>query len=164
LGKVARVAGKPRKPGVKKIGVQGNDHVRSIELVNRFNRLAKSHTRAIVDIVAINRLIDMPLRLRVSLQKRLQLVVEGWRGDCLGKNANPGTLQSFLNIQRAADCVKKLAPGAHITHEANGLRAVWVIQIKNGSLSKRIRPAQARRVQRISFDLGWPIGMAFDQY
>ena len=68
LGEIARIACLTRKSGGEKVGVQRDDHIGTIELVNRLDRLAEGHLRSRVNIVAIHRFVNMPFGLRVEFQ------------------------------------------------------------------------------------------------
>ncbi len=62
------------KSRVQEIGVERDNDVGVFQPVLRFHRLTESHLRALEHIVAIHRLIHMPLRLRIKLEHGLQLI------------------------------------------------------------------------------------------
>ena len=59
---------------VEKVGVEREDHVGLVELVSGLDRPAERQLRASDDVVAIDRLVLVPLGLGKMLQQRLQLV------------------------------------------------------------------------------------------
>ena len=65
LGEIADVSRGTWKSRVKEISIERNNYVRVLQLVLRLDRLAESHLCAFEHIVAIHRLIDVPLRLRI---------------------------------------------------------------------------------------------------
>src|SRR6185312_3997434 len=78
LGKIACVARHSREARIQEIRVERDDYVSRVELVSSLNRLPKRHLRARVDIVAIDRLIEMPLGFGKFLEQLLLLI--GQRG------------------------------------------------------------------------------------
>src|SRR5215467_9144357 len=73
---ISRIAGLARESGGEKVRVQRDNHIGSIELVNRLDRLTESHLCARINIVAIHRFVNMPSGLRVELENRVELVCE----------------------------------------------------------------------------------------
>ncbi len=145
LGEIARVTRHSRESGIEKIGVERNDHVRGVELVSGLNRLAEGHLRARVNIVAIDRLIEMPLGLRKFLEQLLLLVGQSWRRKVLRQNAQPRALLSLLRIQRILQRPNQLAPAGDVAEIGNVLRAVRIVQIENRGLRVNIGSTLARR-------------------
>ena len=78
LGEVADVSRRTRKSRVQEIGIERNNYVGILQPVLRFNWLAEGHPRAFEHIVAVHRLVHMPLRLRIQFEHRPQLI--GQRG------------------------------------------------------------------------------------
>ena len=72
--KISRVARHAGEAGVEKIGIERDDHIRSVELVSGLDRLTECHLRASVNIVAIDRLIEVPLGFGKFLKQLLLLV------------------------------------------------------------------------------------------
>src|SRR5258708_39802608 len=79
LGKIAGIARHAGISGIEKISVQRDDNVCSVELVLRLDRLAESHLRASIYIVAVYWLIEMPFGLGKALEHLLHLVGESRR-------------------------------------------------------------------------------------
>ena len=161
--KITCVAREARKSRVKKISVQREDHVCGVEVVDRLDWLAESHLRARVHVVAIDRLIHMPLGLLIELKNRPQLIVQRWRGNCLREYANSCTLQSFLNVQRPANRIQKVTPGSHVAEIGHGLRPIRIVEPENRSLREDISAAETCRMFGIPFDLCRSIKMTLNQ-
>ena len=66
IADVSRVAGESR---VEEVGVERDDDVGFREVVARFDRLSERQLRAFEHVVAIHRLVDVPLGLRINLQE-----------------------------------------------------------------------------------------------
>src|SRR5206468_299587 len=81
-----------------------------------------------------------------------------------GEKADTRSLQSLLNIQRPANRIQKIAPGANIAQVGDCLRAVRIVQPQDRSLRKDVRSAQARRMLRIAFDFCRTVEMTLNQY
>src|SRR5271168_5517743 len=69
LGEVADVADIPRKTRIQEVGVERDDYVGLLKIVARLDGLSEGQLRAFEHVVAIDRLINMPLRLRINLQE-----------------------------------------------------------------------------------------------
>ena len=93
IRKVVRIADRARS-GAEEIRVQGDDHVRLIEVINGVDVLAEGQLGAFADRVAAARLILMPLRLRELREHRPDLVRQRGRSHHARQNAQPRTLQS----------------------------------------------------------------------
>ena len=78
LGEVADVADVAGESGVEKVGVERDDHVGLFKVVARLDRLAESQLRAFEHVVAIDRLVDVPLGLRINLQEVAQSDRRAW--------------------------------------------------------------------------------------
>src|SRR5581483_7494383 len=79
-GEIARIACHAGESSVEEIRVERNDYISRVELVRRLNRLTEGHTRTFIHVVTINRLPEMPLRLRETLEHRLHLLDKRRRG------------------------------------------------------------------------------------
>ena len=100
IADVARVAG---EAGIQKVGVERDNHVGLREVVARLDGLAEGELRAFQRVVAIDWLVDMPLRLRIHREERLHLIFECRRRNGRSKNANASTAQRLLNGERPSD-------------------------------------------------------------
>src|SRR5438445_3411894 len=106
----------------------------------------------------------MTLCLRVEFHDLVKLVRECGGRNHLRENADTRSLQSLLNIQRPANRIQKIAPGANIAQVGDCLRAVRIVQPQDRSLRKDVRSAQARRMLRIAFDFCRTVEMTLNQY
>ncbi len=102
LGEIADVARVAGKSGVEKISVERNDDVGLRKVVARLDRLAEGQLRAFEHVVAIDRLVDMPLGLRINRQEVAHLIGQRGRRNGRRQNANARALQCFLRAQRPA--------------------------------------------------------------
>ena len=78
LGEVADVADISRKTRIQKVGVERDDYVGLFKIVARLDRLAEGQLRAFEHVVAIDRLVHMPLGLRINLQEIAQSDRRAW--------------------------------------------------------------------------------------
>ena len=63
VGKITGIA-HPTRPNAKEIGIQADKEIGLIQTVDRLHLFAKGQLRAIVDIIAIDRLVLVPACLR----------------------------------------------------------------------------------------------------
>src|SRR5580700_6276442 len=78
IADVARMAG---ESGGEEVGGERDDDVGLREVVARFDGLSEGHLGAFEDVVAIDRLVDVPLGLRIELEETAQLISKrGRRG------------------------------------------------------------------------------------
>ncbi len=94
----------------------------------------------------------MPLRLRKQFQNILNLRGKNRRSDGTSQNAHSCAIHGFLRCREALRLFLEHRPSPNITGIRRRFRAVWIVQIENRSLRKRIRRAKAR----------WMIGIAFN--
>src|SRR5437660_12863211 len=74
LCEISRIARHSREAAIKEVRVERDDYVGGIELVSGLDRLAKGHSRAFIDVVAIDRLVQMPVGFGKRLDQLLLLV------------------------------------------------------------------------------------------
>ncbi len=163
LRKISRVAREAGESRVEEIAVERENYVRVFQLVLRLHRLPERQLRAFEHVVAVCRLIDMPLRLGINLQQRTQLVSEGGRGDSRGQDADARSQQALLDIERGTHGLYQRSPGANFPEVGERLRTIGVIHTQDRSLREDICPAQTRRMPVIAFNLGGTIKMTLDQ-
>ncbi len=161
-GEVADVFHVAGESGVEEVGVEGDDYVGLREIVAGLDRLAEGQLRAFEDVVAIHRLVDVPLGLRINLQEVAQLVGERGRRNRWGQNADACALQRFLRAERAADCAQKCRPRALVAHRHYALRAIGIVEAENRSLRKDVGAAERCRMLIVAFDLCGASQMTFD--
>ena len=164
LGKVADVARASGETRIQKVCVQREDYIRLREVVARLDRLPEGQLRPFEHVVAIHRLIHMPFGLRISFQQRLHLVGQRGRRKWPGQDANPRSLQGFLDGERATNRAEKIIPALHVAQICQGLRPVGVVHPQNGSLRENIGSTQARGMLVVAFDLGGTEKMTLDQH
>ncbi|PYX22189.1 MAG: hypothetical protein DMG82_15290, partial [Acidobacteria bacterium] len=109
--KIADVTRVARESCIQKIRVQRDDDVGFREVVPRLDRLTEGQLRAFEHVVAVHRLVDVPLRLRVNLQERTQLVRERGRGNRLRQNADAGATQALLHSEGTFGFLQERRPG-----------------------------------------------------
>ena len=100
LAKSRRVAGEAGEAAYRKSASSERITSAFPEVVLRFDRLAECQLCAFEDVVAVDRLIHVPLGLRIDLEQRLQLVGKRRRGNRRRQNADACPLQAFLNTER----------------------------------------------------------------
>src|SRR5262245_13698216 len=66
-GEIARIARHARESSREEIGVERDDYICFREIVGRLNRLPKGHACAFINVVAIDRLPEMPFGFRECL-------------------------------------------------------------------------------------------------
>ena len=125
LGEISDVTREAGESRVQKIGVERNDYVRFREVILRLHRLAEGQLCAFEHIVAVDRLVHMPLGLRISLDKRLQLVGQRGRGNRRRQDADARSLQVLSEYSRGPRMASTSdSPGANVaqvsSRSANG--------------------------------------------
>src|SRR4051812_13971265 len=86
LGEITSVPCHSGEAGIQKVGIERDDYVGSIELVSGLNRLAKRHLRTRINVVAIHRLVEMPLSFWKFLEQLLLLIGQRGRRKRLRQN------------------------------------------------------------------------------
>ena len=163
LGEIPRVAREAGEARVQEIGVERENYVRIFQVVLRLHRLAERQLRAFEHVVAVHRLVHMPLGLRISLEQRTQLVGQRRRGYRRRQDANARALQSLLHAQRSAQRIDQITPGADIAQVGEGLRTIGIVHAQDRCLGENIRPAETRRMPVVAFNFGRAIKMALHQ-
>ena len=139
--KFARVAGMPG-PIDEKIGVQRNDDVCLIEMIDGVDGLAKREARAFARGIAPARLVLVPLRFRKLRQQFVNLRAQRRRSKSLGEQPDSGALGDHSRIPIRAKSSHVLTRPSLRTD----LRAIGVIHIQDRRLREHIRAAEAARV------------------
>ena len=145
-GEVADVAGVAGESGVEEVGVERDDYVGFRKIVARLDRLSEGQLRAFEHVVAIDRLVDVPLGIGINLQEITQLIGERGRRNCRRENANAGALQRFLRGERAADRAEECLPRALVAHRHDALRAVGIVKAEERGLRENVGAALRSRV------------------
>src|SRR6185312_13807373 len=127
-------------------------------------RFAESDARSVVDVVAVDRIVLMPLRLRITCEQGLQLRGECWRGHRFGEDAQAGSLFLREAVPLTLERRAKRLPRTDLAPVGHRLRAIGIPEIEHASLGENVRAAEARRMQRIALDLRRAAHVAFDQY
>src|SRR6202043_3984293 len=123
------------------------------KIVPRPDWLAEGQLPAFEHIVTIDRLVDVPLGLRINLQEVSQLIGESGRRNCWRQDANACALQRFLCAERAADCAEECRPRALVAHRHNALGAIGIVEAENRRLRKDVSPAERCRGLMVAFNL-----------
>src|ERR1051325_3794239 len=163
LGKITNIFRRTGESSREEVGIERQNHISLREVIPRLNRLTKRQLRTLKYIVAIDRLIHMPLGFGEHREKILFLIGQRRRRERPRKNANTTAAQTLLHIQRASQSINEIPPGSNVTKIGNGLRTVRVIHLQNRSLRKYVGPAQTRGMLVIPFNLGRTIKMTLYQ-
>jgi hypothetical protein len=127
LGEVADVADISRKTRIQEVGVERDDYIGLFKIVARLDRLAEGQLRAFEHVVAIHRLVHVPLGLRIHLKQAAKLIGERGRRNGRRENADARALQCLLRAERAANRGEKRLPRALVAHRSHALRAVRIV-------------------------------------
>src|SRR5215469_10234797 len=131
LGEVADITRVARESGVEEVSVERNDDVRFFGAILRLDGLSKGEFRAFQHVVAVDGLVDMPLRLGIDLQQRAQLIGEARRRYRLGEDADARAAKAFLYGQRTLDLFHELGPRVDVAEVRDRLGAVGIVHPEN---------------------------------
>ena len=162
-GEIADVAHVARESRGHEIRVERDDGCGLGKIVAGFNGLTEDKLRAFEHVVAIHRLVDMPLRLGIHGEEGLHLVFESRRRDGLREDANARALQGFLHDEWTAELFGKLGPRRHVTEVCDALGAVGIVHGKDGGLREKVGGAEAGGMQRITFNFCGTAEVTFDK-
>jgi len=87
---VTRVAG---ESGGEEVGVERDDDVGFRKIVARLDGLSEGHLRAFEDVAAIDRLVDVPLGLRIDFEETVHLIGKRGRRGRRREDADARALQ-----------------------------------------------------------------------
>ncbi len=163
IGEIPRVANHPGS-ATEEIGVERDDDVGLVEVIDGVARRARRLTEAETSAVGRDRVVLVPAGLRVVLENRRHDFRERRRRDGFGEDPEARTLRGFLGCQRGLDGTLIRAPRADFAAVGDGLRPVRVVQAEDGGLCEHVRGAQAGRMLRIPFDFGRSAHVALDQH
>ena len=162
VGKVTGVADH-RRADTEKIGVERHDDVGLVEVVDGVAGRAGRLTQAQPSTIGRDRIILMPMGLRVVLENCCDQFRERRRRNRFGQNPQPRPLGRLLHGKRRLDGGLKGAPGTYLAAIGHGLRPIGIVEAEDGGLREHVGGPKARRMLRISFNFGRPAHMAFDQ-
>src|SRR6185503_19001052 len=157
--KVARILQRTRLRR-KKISIKRKNAIRFTEVVNRVDRLTKSHHRAGARVVVVYRLILVPLRLRKLSQNSFQLRGERWRRYRLRQKSYSCTLLRALLIERGANLADESCPGARLFAEERNIRTIRIIEAQHRGLRENVGGAGAAII-RVGVATVWMVGISF---
>ena len=84
------------RPGSQEIGVQRQDDIGFLEVVNRFERLCKSPACGFAQSISQDRFITVPARLGKLLVQTPELISEGRREHGWGQDAQAAPLTACI--------------------------------------------------------------------
>src|ERR1700756_886661 len=96
-----------RESCVQEVRVERDNDVGFRKVVPSFDSLTEGHLGTFENAIAIDRLVDMPLRLWIKLLEASKLIGECGRSDGRGENPDARPLQRLLRIKRPADRAQK---------------------------------------------------------
>ena len=155
---LAEIASVPHMPGrrAQKVAVQSEDHVGLVEPRHDRHRLPVCHLRAPPGCIGGERLPDMPPRLRILGDQRLDAAGQRRRADRPGQDPEP------LSPRLREPCAllqhggQQRLPFARPALVLDPGGTVGVVEVQDGRLRPGVRGAQAARVVRIALNLDRP--------
>ena len=126
VGEVARVADASRS-GAQEVGVEREDDVRLVEVVDRLDRPAHRLARRGAGAVPGDRVVLMPARLWILLEDRRHELGKRWRGDRAAEDAKAGASRGLLLGKRGRQVGPEVRPGAELTAIGHCLGSIWVV-------------------------------------
>ena len=153
----------PARSPRQKIGVESDDHIGLVQMIDRLHLFAERLPAAGVNGVTCDGLIGMPLRLRELLLQPPELVGQRGRGDRLGQDPQAGALGPRLLLAKRQQEGLEPVPGFDPAVTRHHLRAIRVVEREYRGLSESVGGAQAGRMIGVPFNLGGPSHLALDQ-
>ena len=154
----------------EEVGVEREDHVGLVEVVDGVHHLAKGELRPGLGRVLADRLVTVPLGFGEGGEQFLDLTGQAGRADGLGQDPEPGAFPRPEEVHLLGQpgqevVIGKIGVGAVAVRLGlkHDLGAVRVIEAKRGGLSEDVGRAKAGRVVGVAFDLGRPAGVTLDQ-
>src|SRR3989442_2021859 len=165
LAPARKLSGIPNvsRAAAQEIRIERKNDFRHFGAINRIHVAAESELRALEYPVTKGGFPLVPFCLRIKRQNRLNLRRESRRSDDSGENAECFARGGPERYRQRLRRVQKLRPGLDLPSFGDGLRAVGIVKVQDGSLRERVRRAQTRGMVGIALDLRRPPFMAFHQ-
>ncbi len=141
------------RPAAQEIRIEREDDFRVFRVINRIHVASESELRALERSITKGGFPLVPFRLRIERQNRLNLRRKGRRSDDSRENAESFASGGPERYRQRLRRVQELRPGLDLPGFGDGLRAIGIVQIQDGSLRKCVRRAQTRRMVGIALDL-----------
>ena len=162
------VRGPTGRSAGEEVGLEREDDVGLVEVIDRVEHFAKSELRSGLGRIPGHRLVPVPLRLGDNRQQFLDLTGQARRADRLAQDpqarpllgAKPGHLVGDRGQEVVIGEVDVRLAFTRLHHR---LRTVGIVQVERSGLREDVGRAEARGVFRIPLDLGRPAGVALDQ-
>ena len=146
------------RSAVGKIGIEGDDDVRLVEVIDGVDVAAERHAHPFTNIVATHRFPLMPLESRILRKELPDLRAERRRRHGLRQQSQcAGALEGSLQ------CPDEFTPRGDFAEVPDDLRAVGIVEAKNRRLHEGIGCTETRRMIGIALDLRRPSHVALDE-
>ena len=147
----------------EEVGLEREDHVGPVELVDRVEDLAERELGPGPGRVLGDGLVAVPLRLGHRGEEFLELSGEAGGADGLGQEPEPGPLLGPEDLDLVGDGLGEVVKGRELAVVEDGLRAVGVVEVEGRGLGEDVGRAEARGVVGVPLDLGGPPRVALDE-
>ena len=121
----------------QEIRIQRDDDLRLVEVIDWVDEAILHSERlcqAKLFVVTVDRLVLMPLRIRILLHEGIDLPRERRRGDRAGQQPDSLPAAGFLFFQDRGDHLREAIPVADLAAVVHDLRAIRVVQVQHMSL------------------------------
>ena len=156
LGEGAREADLVRT-GPERVGADAQDRLGPVEPRQGPQGAAEGEFGPTLGIRLVDRLVNMPHRLRQGLQQGIDLAGERRRGDAAGHEMQAASALAAHGGKRPAQGALEHVPGGDavdaLGHRA---RAVGIVEVEDRGLGEHVGRPQAAGMERIALDLDRP--------
>ena len=126
IGEVARVPHAARPTG-EEVGVEREDDVRLVEVIDRFARPPRRTASSGARAVARHRVVLVPSGLRIRGEHRRHQFSQGRRRHRPAEDPQSCALKGLLLRKSRRQRRAEVRPGPQLTSVRNDLRAIWVV-------------------------------------
>ena len=160
----------------ERIGVEGQHEARTAEVPQRLHRPAEGEAGALAFGARVERIVAMPVHGGKALTQPLELRVQARRRDGAHQHAQPCAVVAdqvtFALAPRGLERRprqrrhrwRRAGVEARLDDVPDCLRSVGIPQLQDGGLREHVGRAEARRMQRVAFDLDRPAFARADQH
>ena len=139
--------------GAEEVGVQGQQDLRAVQVVERVNMLTGGERRPPIGVLFAYRFPGHPARLWIAVEQRVLEPNQGGRRGWLGEDGEAGAVGRGAEVAFGPGG-HEVVPGGRLVAESHGLRAVRVVQVEHRGLGPHARRALRERMKLVTFDLG----------